>query len=176
MTYSPVPELNRLMAFQSRHGFEAYADGFGLSDYGDTSGIAAGWSKDPAFLAQLVPFAQANGTGSIYALWRVDDRADAATLPVVVFGDEGGQHVVARDLRELFQLLGFDSEISVDWDEAYFFKPDDDEPSGEHDAYVEWLAGEFGLRPATEPDTVVAIAQAEFGERFAAFCAPYLAG
>src|SRR4051794_33348434 len=97
--YSPVPELNLLMALQNRLGFENYADGFGLTDFGDTSGVEAGWSKDPEFLSRLVPFAQANGTGSMYALWRVDDRSDLATLPVVVFGDEGGQHVVARNLR-----------------------------------------------------------------------------
>src|SRR5689334_19351679 len=89
--YSPVPELNLLKGFQDRVGFEDYAEGFGLTDYNDTSGLRAGWSKDPGFLARLVPFAQANGTGSFYALWRLDDRADLAGLPIVVFGDEGGQ-------------------------------------------------------------------------------------
>jgi hypothetical protein len=174
--YSPVPELNLLAALQDRLGFEAYSDGFGLLDYGDNSGLEGGWSKKPEFLNGLISFAQANGSGSGYALWRVDDRADLATLPVVVFGDEGGQHVVARDLRELFQIIGYDCEISVDWDEAYYYRGSDYEPRDEHPAYVAWLAEHFGLAPATEPDALVAAAQAEFGERFEAWAAPLLRG
>jgi hypothetical protein len=61
--YSPVPELNLLMALQNRLGFETYADGFGLTDFGDTSGVEAGWSKNPEFLSRLVPFAQATAPG-----------------------------------------------------------------------------------------------------------------
>jgi hypothetical protein len=45
-----------------------------------------------------------------------------ANLPVAVFGDEGGQHVIARHLPALFQLLTFDSEIKVDWDTVYFYR------------------------------------------------------
>ncbi|MEX3105965.1 MULTISPECIES: hypothetical protein [unclassified Streptomyces] len=133
-TYSPVPELNLLKDFQDEVGYENFADGFGLTEYGDVSGLVAGWSDDPEFTGGLIPFAQATGGGSFYALWRLDDRTDLATLPVVVFGDEGGQHVVARDLRELFRLLGFDTEISVDWDSAYFYRAEDDPHSAYHDA------------------------------------------
>ncbi|GAA4673289.1 hypothetical protein [Phytohabitans rumicis] len=172
--YAPVPELNLLMELQDRLGFESYADGFGLTEFGDTSGIEAGWSKDPEFVRALEPFAQANGSGSMYALWRLDDRTDLATLPVVVFGDEGGQHVVARDLRELLQLLGYDCEISVDWDEAYFYRGDDHEHTDGHEAYVAWLDEHFGLAPADDPEAVVEAAQHEFGDRFAAWYGPYL--
>ena len=174
--YSPVPELNLLKEFQDEAGFEDYAEGFGLTDYNDNSGLRAGWSKDPEFLARLVPFAQANGTGSFYAFWRIDDRTDLATLPIVVFGDEGGQHVVARHLRELLQLLGFDAEISVDWDEAYYYRDDEDEHRDGHDDYVAWLDQNFGLSPAEDPDSVVATAKAELGERFAAWTSDFLAG
>lgn len=174
--YSPVPELNLLKEFQDRAGFENYSDGFGLTDYNDNSGLMAGWSKDPAFLARLVPFAQANGTGSFYALWRLDDRADLATLPVVVFGDEGGQHVVARNLRELLQLLGYDCEISVDWDDAYYYRGEDDPHRRGHADYLAWLDQRFGLSPANDPDTVVATAQAELGERFAGWASGFLPG
>lgn len=173
-TYSPVPELNRLKAFQDEAGFENYADGFGLTGYNDTSGLEAGWSKDPQFLGQLIPFAQANGSGSMYALWRFDDRDNLATLPVVVFGDEGGQHVVARNLWELFQLLGYDSEISVDWDDAYFYRDDEDEHRHRHDDYVAWLRETFGLHPADDPDRIVDAARAEFGARFASWTSTFL--
>ena len=78
----------------------------------------------------MLPFAQANGSGSVYALWRVDDREDLGALPVVVLGSEGGFHVVARNLAELLQLLGFDAEIAVDWNDAYMIRVEGlDEPA-----------------------------------------------
>ena len=173
MPYSPIPELNALWSLQQQEGFEEYAEGFALTEYADPSGLAAGWSKDPAFLSRLIPFAQANGSGSFYALWKVDDRPDLATLPVVVFGDEGGQHVVARNLRELFQLLAGNVEISVDWKEAYFYQDEDDAPDV-NDDYVEWLASKFDLTPPADPAQIVAAAQAESGEPFATWSAPFL--
>ncbi|MEV6348442.1 hypothetical protein [Actinoplanes sp. NPDC051851] len=172
--YSPVPELNLLKDLQDEVGYGEYADGFGLDEFGDTSGLVAGWSKDPAFLARLIPFARATGGGSFYAFWRVDDRDDLARLPVVVFGDEGGQHVVARDLRELFQLIAYDAEISVDWDEAYYYRGDGHEPSDAHADFVTWLGERFGRAPAEDPDAVVAAAQAAYGRSFGAWASAYL--
>jgi hypothetical protein len=173
-TYSPIPELNSLNELQDELGFENYAEGFGLTAYGDTWGLRSGWSKDPQFLSRLIPFGQANGSGSFYSLWRIDDRSNLATLPVVVFGDEGGRHVVAQGLTELLQLLGYDCEISVEWDSAYFFKTEDQEPSEAHEEFVAWLAKTHHLAPAYDPMGIVAEAQAEFGERFAAWLEPFL--
>jgi hypothetical protein len=172
--YSPVPELNLLKAFQDEAGYEAYSGGFGLDEFGDRSGLAAGWSKDPEFLARLTPFARATGGGSFYALWHVDSRADLATLPVVVFGDEGGQHVVARNLRELFRLLAYDTEISVDRDEASYYRREDQAHADAHAAFVTWLATTFRLTPADDPDAVLAQAQAEFGDSFTVWSNAYL--
>ncbi|MEV7283432.1 hypothetical protein AB0O01_02485 [Streptomyces sp. NPDC093252] len=174
MTYSPVAELNLLKDLQDSLGHGSFGDGFGLTEYGDVSGLVAGWSDDPEFTGRLVPFAQATAGGSFYALWRLDDRPDPATLPVVVFGDEGGQHVVARHLRELFQLIGFDAEIRVDWDSSFFYRDEDDPHSDGHDTYLAWLDRNFGLPPARDPDAVVASAQAEFGRRFSAWVGPFL--
>jgi hypothetical protein len=174
-TYSPVPELNQLWDFDDQEDrAEYYAEGFELTGYADNSGLEAGWSKDPGFLRQLIPFAQANGTGSFYAFWRVDGRTDLATLPVVVFGDEGGEHVIARSLRELFQLLAYDTEITVDGDSAYFYRDTDHRPSAHHQAFADWLDEHFGLAVVDDPDAVIAAAQAEFGERFAQWKARYL--
>jgi hypothetical protein len=172
--YSPVPELNLLKEFQDRVGYEQYADGFGLDDWNDTSGLEAGWSKDPDFLSRLLPFARATGGGSFYALWRLDDREELATLPVAVFGDEGGEHIIARDVRELFQLLGFDSEISVSWDSVSFYRDEDDEHSDHHDDYVAWLDQHFGLAPADDPEAVVEAADDEFGRRFESWKSSFL--
>jgi hypothetical protein len=172
--YSPVPELNLLNDLQDRIGFEAYSEGFGLTEYGDSTGLQAGWSKDPSFLSRLITFAQANCSGSFYALWRVDDRADLATLPVVVFGDEGGEHVVARNLRELFQLLGYGCEITVDQDTAYFYRDDDDQYRPGHEEYVAWLDEQFGLLAADDADNIIARAQGELGLRFSSWVSAFL--
>ncbi|MCZ1013123.1 hypothetical protein [Streptomyces noursei] len=75
----------------------------------------------------------ANASGSRYALWRVDDRAELATLPVVVFGDEGGIGLVARNLRELFQQLGCDRALHVGDYSAWFDDETDDETDDEAD-------------------------------------------
>jgi hypothetical protein len=104
--YSPVPELNLLWELQDWAGFEAYAQGFGLARFGDQSGLRAGWTEDDDALARLIPFAQATGTGSEYAFWRVDDRTDIGSLPVVVFGDEGGELVMARNVGDLSPPAG----------------------------------------------------------------------
>ncbi|GAA3294140.1 hypothetical protein [Streptomyces cinereospinus] len=174
-SYSPVAELNALKELQDELGFGNYADGFGLFAYGDTSWVDT-WSQAPEFAARLVPFARANASGSFYALWRLDDRTDLATLPVVVFGDEGGMHVVARDLRELFRLLGFDAEIRVFWDCAYFYREPGERHTDGHSAYAAWLDRRFGLLPADAPDALVAAAQEELGRRFEDWAEPWLAG
>jgi cell wall assembly regulator SMI1 len=76
-----------------------------------------------------VPFAQANASGSLYELW-LQDKDDLTGVPVVTFGDEGGQHVVARSLAVLLQIVGYDAEALVDHDEVSFYRDDDDyEPS-----------------------------------------------
>ena len=166
--YSPLPELNLLKDFEDRLD-SFYADGFELSEYGRN-----GFLKDPELIDRLIPFAQANDSGSLYALWRLDDRPDLATLPIVVLGDEGGIHLVARGLRELFQIIGYDSAIWVDWEEADFGRDADDEPSTCHAEYVAWLKEHFGLAPADDPNAVMAAAQAEFGERFLRWVAPLI--
>jgi hypothetical protein len=170
VAYSPVSELNLLKVFQDEYGYESYSDCFGLDDWNDVSGLTAGWSKDPGFLSRLRPFARATGGGSFYAFWEAGDGAQ----PVVVFGDEGGEHVVARDVRELFQLLTFDSEPMVDYDGVTFYRSSDDEHSEAHDEFVNWLDTHFGLAATDDPDRIVGAAQAEYGKRFATWKSAYL--
>ncbi|MDI6104413.1 hypothetical protein QLQ12_38075 [Actinoplanes sp. NEAU-A12] len=169
-----IPELNLLQRFQDRVGYGAYSECFGLDDWNDTSGLEAGWSKDPDFVSRLIPFATATGSGSFYALWRIDDRADLATLPVVVFGDEGGEHVVARDLRELLRLLTFDSEPCVDHEQVFFYRLEDQEDSDARDEYRAWLDEHFGLAAVEDPDVILEAAQAEYGERFTTWKSRFL--
>ncbi|ADI10528.1 hypothetical protein SBI_07408 [Streptomyces bingchenggensis BCW-1] len=73
--YSPIPELNLLKEFSDRIGQVWYSAGFELCEYGVDAGLDT-WSEDPEFLAPFIPFAKATRSGSHYALWRCDDRAD----------------------------------------------------------------------------------------------------
>ncbi|MFI0735248.1 hypothetical protein ACH4S9_40640 [Streptomyces sp. NPDC021225] len=80
--YSPVPELNLLAEFEAGAD-DLYAAGFSLGEFGRDNGFL----KNPELEARLILFAEANASGSLYALWRVDDRTDLATLPVAILGD-----------------------------------------------------------------------------------------
>ncbi|MET7986940.1 MULTISPECIES: hypothetical protein [unclassified Streptomyces] len=167
--YSPVPELNLLKEFQDRLGPVFYAEGFELCEYGGDAGLHT-WSEDPAFLSRFVPFAKANGTGSDYALWRCDDRAELATLPVVFVGDEGDLYVIARDLRELFRLLAIDREpVSKGFLDPGRFE----EHSEGHAEFLAWLDLTFGLGPAEDPEALWE-ARKEHDDRFRAWAVRFV--
>jgi hypothetical protein len=173
----PVPaELAKLLAFQEDVGkFGRYSDGFGL-ERDDKSGLKS-WSEDPEFLSQLLPFARARGTGSFYAFWvegKSDGTAkDTSSFPVVAFGDEGGAHVVAEDVRGLLRILCFDAEPMIDLGGVEFYKDESEHRASEnHQKYVEWLA-ELGLEPVQDPATIVTAAQAKYQARFDAWFARY---
>ncbi|CAM3391041.1 hypothetical protein KIPE111705_06045 [Kibdelosporangium persicum] len=172
--YSPVPELNELAALQERTGSHFLSRGFELVEYGDRMSFEALGLTDPEFLSRLIIFAMANGSGSNYALWRVDDRDDLAALPIIALGDEGGEHVVARDLPELFRLLTCDVDPLIGHDEVSYEAYGDHEPSGGHEAFVDWVRTRFGLEPTTDPAAVVTAAQREYGARFDVWVKPFL--
>lgn len=164
----PVPEaLTRLLAFQDEKGYERYSQGFGLL-YDNKSGLRHGWSDDPAFLEKLMPFAQANGSGSFYALWQYDDNVELPELPVVIFGDEGGEYVVSENLLGLLQLLTVDAEPGV-YEGVGFGRDEDDEywePSEFAGDYREWLQTHYQLEEITDGDEIVDAAQAKYQESF----------
>jgi hypothetical protein len=163
-------ELEQLLAFQEGGaGFGEYADGFGLNR--DDKGGLKSWSSDPAFLSRLLPFATANGSGSFYALWADGNSEGASSFPVVAFGDEGGAHVVAENLRALLRILAFDVEPRIDLGGVSYDRYDD-KHTRSHDAYVQWLSG-LGLEPAADPMTIVDAAQAKHKAAFDAWFADY---
>jgi hypothetical protein len=160
-----VPEeLQKLLAFQTRPGRTRYADGFELV-VDDKEGLRS-WSEEAEFLDALMPFAQANGTGSFHALW-VNGPAEPGQLPVVIFGDEGGVHIVAENVRGLLQMLTFDSEPSVSHAGVSFFKePDTHRASKGHADYETWLKTELGLDPVDDPTPMIERAQASLQAPF----------
>ncbi|TMU96585.1 hypothetical protein [Streptomyces sp. DASNCL29] len=171
--YSPILELNLLREFDDKFGTHSYADGFELLDYDDKSELK-GWLDDPKnpsraeFFDQLIPFARATGSGSGYALWRFDDRADLADLPVVFLGDEGDVWVHARNLRELLRLLPVERDVAYEDEDL-------DELFPARREYLIWLDRNFGLTPPDE-DEEAAIGKAAmcvFGPRFATWLARF---
>jgi hypothetical protein len=166
---TPV-ELAKLFAFQENADGNYFSDGFELT--ADDKGGLSSWSEDKEFLAALMPFAQANGSGSFYALWD-DGSKSTSQMPVVIFGDEGGVHVVAENARGLLQLLCFDAEPMVDTDEVTFYKDEDEhEDSEAHDDYVDWLHGEFELE-AADPKEVMDAAEEKHKDAFSSWFARF---
>lgn len=160
--YSPIPELNLLKRFEDEVPCFNLA-GFELREYDDKRALD-GWlhpdqPNKQEFFDRLIPFANASASGSIYALWRCDDRADLATLPVIFFGDEGDIDVYARDLREFFQLL-----TVVDEDDL---EDADEDDLNDRQAYLDWLDQTFGLAPPEDEDALLNAAGEEYGRRFA---------
>ncbi|RZJ54023.1 MAG: hypothetical protein EOO44_06470 [Flavobacterium sp.] len=167
-------ELALFFEINDELGFENYSQGFGLYR-DDKSGIAT-WSEDKNFLDRLMPFAQANGSGSMYVLWDDGKNKSLNEMPVVVFGDEGGYHIIAKNIFELMQLLTFDSEISVDHEDVYFYKDEDDyEESEGLPEYKNWLKENFNLNSVEDEDTtaIIEAAQEEYKEDFDQWVSQY---
>jgi hypothetical protein len=167
-----VPEaLSQLLEFQEEAGFENYAQGFGLL-YDDKGGLKNGWSNDPAFLSRLMPFAQANGSGSFYALWQYENAVGLHRLPVVLFGDEGGEYIVAENIKGLLQLLTLDVEPMV-FEEVSFYKDAGHEPSDYAKNYKKWLKSRFALDAIEKAEQIVGPAREKYQASFDAWKKQY---
>ncbi|AWK05920.1 hypothetical protein HYN56_17490 [Flavobacterium crocinum] len=141
--YAIPEDLVKLYEFQKEYGSETYSECFGLLMINDKTGIKT-WSEEEEFYNSFIEFAGANGSGSSYAYWLIDD--DLNNCPIVVFGDEGGIHVVAENIRKLIHLLTLDTEISVDFDYCYFYKDEEYYSENENkEEFHEWVKREFNL-------------------------------
>ena len=164
---TPIPtELEKLIYFQTNiSSFENYSDGFGVL-VDDKTGLKT-WSENASFLDKLFPFAQANGSGSFYTIWNDGTTKPINEMPIVVFGDEGGVHIVAENILKLLHLITFDTEISVDFEEIYFYKDEDDyEESDDLNEFLKWLKGDYGLDQIKEPSEIIGSAQEKYKEAF----------
>jgi len=172
-----VPKaLVELLEFQSSaNGF--FSEGFELAD--DDKGAIKNWSSDSAFFDRLCPIGMANFSRSMYALW-LENEGDLATAPVVVFGDEGGVHVVAEDIVSLLRILTFDTEPMNDDEKVFYYRDEDDyEPSDRAADYVAWLAKHVEQKPvsgADEVEELVKAAQKRFAKPFATWMKRYHGG
>jgi hypothetical protein len=160
-------ELENLILFASNlPDSNYYSAGFEICGEGKT-GLQYGWCDKEDFLNKLIAFATANGSGSIYAIWINDNEKPLSQLPIAVFGDEGGVHIVAENILQLFHLLTFDVEISVDADNAFFHKDKNTYQKSKYlDNYLEWIKEKYHLEPVTESEKIIKIAQEKYKETF----------
>lgn len=153
-----------------------FSDGFEFSIDKDKIGLKT-YSDNETFLNSIYEFANADGTGSSYGFWLQDGNSNLDQAPIVAFGSEGGYHVVASNLGELLQILTFDSEPMIDWDEIYYYKdPDDFEPSDKSKEYREWLENECSLSPIENADEIVEEAQRIHKDPFNAWVGKFYEG
>jgi hypothetical protein len=163
-------DLLKLFEFQSQFGGESFSESFYLYAFNSKTGLKT-WSENEEFYNSFIEFATANGSGSSYAYWLIDN--DLNNCPIVVFGDEGGIHVVAENTQDFIRLLTYDTEISVDHENIYFYKDEEEyEESENKEEFVNWTKENFGLHAVeTEEETELIIknAKEKFGKKLNSF-------
>ncbi len=141
-------EQRNLVYPQYLKGFIEFYEGLnnknfsqGCSFLDDGYEILLTYSQDEEFLSRFLTFGQANFSGSVYSFF-IPKESDE--YPVVIFGDEGGVRVIARNFAEFLRLLAVDSEPIVDFNNVYggFFN---EEPSDSIKEFHDWLS-EQGIK------------------------------
>jgi hypothetical protein len=166
--YKIPVELAELLKFQNRSDHsEEFSAGFYLgADYTDKSGLAS-YSSDENFTNAIIEFARADGSGSTYALWIIDGNKNLNEAPIVAFGSEGGIHIVAEDIKGLLEILTFDTEPTIGWEEVYYYKDEDEyDPSEYNEEYKKWVFEKFNITSTDDADQIVENAQMIYEERF----------
>ncbi|BFM45016.1 hypothetical protein CFS9_36570 [Flavobacterium sp. CFS9] len=164
--YALPADLVKLYEFEQEYGPETYSECFGLTITEDKTGIKT-WSEKEEFYNSFIEFAGANGSGSSYAYWLINE--DLNDCPIVVFGDEGGIHIVAENTSKLIHLLTLDTEISVDFDSVYFYKDEEYYEENENkEEFQQWVKKEFSFDPLEtneEIEEIVSEAQNKYKKR-----------
>lgn len=147
--YGVPYDLEKLFEFESEYGAESYAESFYLNIF-DKTGLKT-YSTQESFLLSFIEFATATASGSIYAIWVINENLDIC--PIVVFGDEGGIHLVAKNTKEFIRLLSYDTEIMVTGESAWFYKSGiSDNQRKNRRAFLHWIKANFGMEPIETDD------------------------
>jgi hypothetical protein len=164
--HAPV-ELVKLLKFQNEVSkTRFYSSGFELNVDIGKIGLKT-YSEDEVFLSSLFDFALADGTGSTYGFWLRTENMNLSESPIIAFGSEGGFHVVAENIRELLQILTFDSEPMIDWDEISFYKDAENHTQSDYsEVYRNWLNEALNLKPIENPNLLVKKAQDKYQTEF----------
>ncbi|MDR0558846.1 MAG: SMI1/KNR4 family protein [Prevotellaceae bacterium] len=161
-------ELEELINFENNlPNAKYYSNGFETIFMEDKSGLVYGWCDKKDFLDKLIPFATANGSGSFYTLWINDVEKSLSQMPVIVFGDEGGVHIIAENILELLHLITYDVEIEVDENRFFFPKHNTNYKESENlRYYLQWINEKYNLESIKEPEIIIKKAQEKYGECF----------
>ena len=133
------------------------------------------YSDDEGFLSSLIEFASADRTGSTYALWLRNGNTDLNNAPVIIFGSEGGYHVVAENVRQLLQLLTYDTEPLASWDRVFYYKNEQDhQPSEYIDQYRQWAFDQYQITVLADPKPGIQQAQEKYQDEFREWMQQYI--
>ncbi|PWJ33507.1 hypothetical protein BC781_1139 [Sediminitomix flava] len=138
-----------------------YSNGFELL-FDENDFMLKTYSTDNSFLDSFIIFAQADGTGSLYAYWLNNGELTQDT-PIVIFGSEEGVYAIADNFKDLLKILTFDSEPMVYYDEISYYKNlADYNVSKNRSEYIKWLKSEFKIDPIESTEELVLIAQQKY--------------
>jgi predicted DNA-binding WGR domain protein len=109
-----IPTTLKLLAeFEDKYGRETFGTSFYLrteNNAFDTYFDKKDKKRIQEYTNQMLPFAVADGTGGIVALWVREGNDDLENAPIIYYGSEGGISVVAQNLKEYIQILSFGAE------------------------------------------------------------------
>ena len=173
--YHPVPEeLQQLWDFENSVAKgQCYAECFELlAD--EENVLLKTFSSDQVFLDAFICFAEANCMGAFYAFWLKKGFYSLDQTPIVIFGRDGGYHVVSQNIRELLQILTYDVEALVDWDGVEYYKEEEDHQySPFHKEFKAWLEDNFQLESLNKVEHIVKTAQEKHQEELNSWMSKY---
>lgn len=167
-----IPEtLNKLLDFEEQYGSETYSENFYLCTDLDKTPDRGQYSLDEEYFERLIIFANADGTGAKYAFWVNNVEKSLEESPIIVIGSEGHIQVVAKNIKELLQLLSFGPE---GMDGSFYKDLDDFEEPENASEFREWMKSELNIQPIKDIDVedseevndIINQAVKEFGEPF----------
>lgn len=135
-------------------------------DYSDKSGLN-GYSNDEEFTNSIIEFAKAAGYGSTYAFWIRNNNKNLSDAPILAVTNKDGIHIIAKNIRELLEILTFDVEPTLRWDEMYFYKDENFyEPTDKTEEYKAWVLEKYGVKTTEYPAEIVNKAQEVYEVEF----------
>ena len=142
-------------------GFEFFVD--------EENHLLITYSEDVELLNGLIQFAEAESGGSTYAFWIRDHEAKLDDALIVALGGEGGTHVVAENIKDLFKILTYDVSPMVDDESVSYYKDEDHEASKYSSEYKTWLADNYDISSITNADEIVKKAQEKYQDEYKAW-------
>jgi len=133
--------LVELIKFVDQYKGESFADSFYLNDdieedffeswldNGETDA-----KKRKEYAEHMLVFANADGTGSSYAMWIEENNTNLEEAPIIFYGSEGEIEIVAQNLKELIKILSWGTEAI-----GFYHYADNDDNDEDYDYYKQFL-------------------------------------